>query len=101
MAEAIVARGTGMAKQLIQDSKILLVDTATSAPDWASEKVAQKTIDQATMGITTCVIAHRSSTILKADPILVIVAGELRLKGIHIELMATKGIYYHLQNGSL
>ena len=79
-----------------QDSKILLVDTATSAHDWASEKVVPKIIDQATIGITTCVIAHRSSTILKADPILGIVAGELRGKGIHIELMATKGIYYQL-----
>ena len=89
---------TAIARALIRDPKVLLLDEATSALDSASEKAVQNAIDQATLGRTTFVIAHRLSTVQDADLILVISAGTLVESGNHNELMAKGGLYCQLYN---
>ncbi|KAA8529668.1 hypothetical protein F0562_034232 [Nyssa sinensis] len=76
-----------IARALLKDPRILLLDEATSALDSQSEKSVQDALDQASMGRTTIIVAHRLTTLRKADFIAVLQLGELLEYGSHIELL--------------
>ncbi|XP_071725832.1 putative multidrug resistance protein [Rutidosis leptorrhynchoides] len=83
-----------IARALIRDPKIMLLDEATSALDTESERVVQKAIDQALVGRTTIVIAHRLTTIRRANLIYVLQSGKVVESGSHDELMQINGGQY-------
>ena len=85
-----------IARAILADPKIIILDEATSNLDTESEGLIQKSLSELTNNRTTIVIAHRLSTIKKADQILVIEAGRIVERGTHDELLETKGRYYDL-----
>ncbi len=85
-----------IARAVLADPKILILDEATSNLDTESEALIQKSLAELTKGRTTFVIAHRLSTIRKADQILVIENGRIAERGTHDELIASEGRYYNL-----
>lgn len=84
------------ARALACDPKVLILDEATSSVDPETERLIQEAIFRMTKKRTTLVVAHRLSTIRKADRILVMHHGKIREQGTHDELMALGGIYYKL-----
>jgi len=84
-----------IARAILRDAPILLLDEATSALDNESEARVQEALEQVMKGRTTIVIAHRLSTVVGADRIIVLEAGHLIEEGSHAELMANRhGVYY-------
>ena len=82
-----------IARVLIRNPKILILDEATSSLDAESESLVQEALTQLMKGRTSFVIAHRLSTILNADKILVLSDGKLVESGKHAELMQHDGVY--------
>lgn len=87
-----------IARALLRNPKILLLDEATSALDSESEKVVQAALDAAAAGRTTIAVAHRLSTVEKADMICVLNQGQIIESGTHDELMQRKGLYFEFVN---
>lgn len=87
-----------IARALIRKPRILLLDEATSALDSKSEHVVQEALDRATKGRTTIAVAHRLSTVQKADVIFVFDQGRVVEQGTHAELIARGGKYSDLVN---
>ncbi len=88
------------ARALALDPRILVLDEATSSVDAEAEAQIQRAIAELMAGRTSLVVAHRLSTILHADEILVLHYGEIRERGSHRELLAQRGLYdrlYQLQ----
>jgi ATP-binding cassette, subfamily B, bacterial MsbA len=85
-----------IARALLKDAPILLLDEATSALDSESERFIQASLDRLMQGRTTFVVAHRLSTIERADRIVVLEAGRIVETGRHAELIARGGLYSHL-----
>jgi len=87
-----------IARALIKDAPILILDEATSALDNESERQVQASLEHLMAGRTTLVIAHRLSTVQKADMIVVLDAGEIVEQGHHEALLAQEGRYAMLYN---
>jgi ATP-binding cassette subfamily B protein len=82
-----------IARALLKNPAILIFDEATSALDSQSEKSIQAELDRIQVGRTTLIIAHRLSTVMNADQILVMDGGHLLERGRHSELLAASGYY--------
>jgi ATP-binding cassette, subfamily B, bacterial MsbA len=85
-----------IARAIVKNPRILLLDEATSALDSESERLVQEALERLMKGRTTFVIAHRLTTIQRADRILVLNKGRLVETGTHAELMDHKGLYQYL-----
>jgi ATP-binding cassette subfamily B (MDR/TAP) protein 1 len=87
-----------IARALIRNPQVLLLDEATSALDRESEGAVQQALDRAATGRTTIAIAHRLSTVKKADIIFVMDNGKVSESGNHDELMNLGGKYSKMWN---
>ncbi|MBQ1846947.1 MAG: ABC transporter ATP-binding protein [Clostridia bacterium] len=85
-----------IARVMITEPGILILDEATSSVDTMTEKRIQKAFDELTEGKTSFIVAHRLSTVLGADEILVMKDGDIIERGTHKELIGRKGFYEHL-----
>ncbi len=90
-----------IARALLTDPPILILDEATSALDSESERLVQEAIDRLLAGRTVFVIAHRLSTVVDADQILVLDRGRIVERGTHAELLANRGAYHRLHESQL
>ena len=88
----------GIARAILADPRILILDEATSSLDSESEAMIQDGLRRLRQGRTTFVIAHRLSTIRSADQILVLEHGEIVERGTHAELMTLNGRYRQLHD---
>ncbi len=84
------------ARAILANPRIMILDEATSALDSQSEKLIQSSMEELTKGRTTIIIAHRLSTVMHADCIVVLAAGKIVEKGKHEELLASKGVYHSM-----
>jgi subfamily B ATP-binding cassette protein MsbA len=85
-----------IARAMLKDAPVLVLDEATSSLDGASERVVQDALDRLARGRTALVIAHRFSTVERADRILVVERGRVVATGTHATLMAEGGLYREL-----
>ncbi|TWH45327.1 ABC transporter ATP-binding protein [Sporomusa sp. KB1] len=85
-----------IARAILKDPRVLILDEATSALDTESEKLVQGALDKLMVGRTSFVIAHRLSTVQRADVILVIEKGQIIESGSHTELVAAGSLYSKL-----
>jgi subfamily B ATP-binding cassette protein MsbA len=88
-----------IARAVLRDPPILILDEATSALDAESERLVQDALDRVMKGRTTFVIAHRLSTVIRADLILVLEGGRIVERGAHADLIAAGGVYASLYRG--
>ncbi len=90
-----------IARVMLRDPSILILDEATSSIDTRSEMIIAGAFDKLTVGKTSFIVAHRLSTIINADLILVMKDGKIVEKGNHKELLSQKGFYYELYNSRI
>jgi ABC-type multidrug transport system fused ATPase/permease subunit len=84
------------ARALLADPRILILDEATSSVDTQTERLIQQALARLLKGRTSFVIAHRLSTVVNADRIVVIQDGRITEQGTHLDLLAKGGAYYEL-----
>jgi ATP-binding cassette subfamily B protein len=82
-----------IARTILKRPKVLVFDEATSALDTRTEKEIQDSLRQISAGVTTLVIAHRLSTVVDADQIVVLDKGQVVERGTHADLLAAEGVY--------
>jgi ATP-binding cassette subfamily B protein len=87
-----------IARAIIKDSPLLILDEATSSVDTRTERMVQDAMDMLMKGRTSFIIAHRLSTIRNADIILVMKEGDIVESGKHDELLGRQGFYAELYN---
>ncbi|HTK87019.1 MAG TPA: ABC transporter ATP-binding protein, partial [Nitrospiraceae bacterium] len=85
-----------IARAILKNPKILMLDEATSALDTESERLVQEALERLMVGKTTFIVAHRLSTIQRANRILVLNNGRIVEQGDHFTLMERKGLYHYL-----
>ena len=85
-----------IARALLKDAPILILDEATSALDTESEALVQAALENLMRGRTSIVIAHRLSTVRRADRIFVLSRGRIVESGAHADLLAAGGLYARL-----
>jgi ATP-binding cassette, subfamily B, bacterial len=85
-----------IARAMLKNPPLLLLDEATSALDAESERMVQAALESAMKDRTTLVIAHRLSTVQRADRIVVLEAGEIVETGTHSQLVSSGGLYSRL-----
>ncbi len=85
-----------IARAILSDPRILILDEATSSVDTRTERAIQAALEKLLHGRTSIVIAHRLSTIRSADQVLVLSEGRIVERGTHTELLTAKGFYYQL-----
>ncbi len=90
-----------IARAILVDPRILVLDEATSAVDTQTEREIQRALDNVVAGRTTIAIAHRLSTLRKADLLLVVKDGHLVERGTHAELLAKDGEYARLHRAQM
>jgi len=90
-----------IARAILRDPRILILDEATSSLDTASELLIQEALDRLMKGRTTFIIAHRLSTIKNADKIIVLDNGRIQQIGTHNELLNQEGLYKQLYEPQL
>ena len=87
-----------IARTMLKGPPILVLDEATSALDSFTEREIQDALERVSRGRTTLVIAHRLSTVVNADEILVLVKGVIVERGSHVALLERRGVYAAMWN---
>ncbi|MEO7840785.1 MAG: ATP-binding cassette domain-containing protein, partial [Anaerolineales bacterium] len=87
-----------IARALLMNPRILILDDSTSSVDTQTEKLIQAALDAVMEGRTTFVIAHRLSTVRRADMILVMDKGQIVERGTHAELLKQGGLYKEIHD---
>ena len=90
-----------IARTAVASPPVLVLDEATSSIDTRTEKIIEQGMDQIMQGRTVFTIAHRLSTVMRSNAIMVIEHGHIIERGTHQELIDQKGRYYQLYTGTL